>query len=84
MAENKQKIRRWETIEASQRRGPSGEIRTPGILIPNRVIIFFLTFFAPFRAFYSERSCFPELSVPLFPNVRILSMVKNVVKSQTP
>ena len=62
--------------------GPSGETRTRGILVPNRVIIFFLIFFAPFRGFYSERSCFPELYAPLFPGVRILSMVKNVVKSK--
>ena len=62
--------------------GPSGEIRTPGILNPNRVINFFLTIFSPFRGIYSERSCFPELSAPLFPGVRILSMVKNVVKSK--
>ena len=62
--------------------GPSGETRTRGILVPNRVIIFFLIFFSPFRAFYSERSCFPELFAPLFPGVRILSMVKNVVKSK--
>ena len=62
--------------------GPSGEIRTPGILIPNRGIIFFLILFSPFRGFCSERSCFPELFAPLFPSVRILSMVKNVVKSK--
>ena len=51
-------------------------------LHPNRVIIFFLTFLSPFGGFYSERSCFPELSVPLFPGVRILPMVKYVVKSK--
>ena len=61
--------------------GPSGEIRTPGILNPNREINFFLIFFSPFRGLYSDKSCFPELSAPLFPSVRILSMVKNVVKS---
>ena len=62
--------------------GPRGEIRTPGILNPNRGIIFFLILFSPFRGFCSERSCFPELFAPLFPSVRILSMVKNVVKSK--
>jgi len=62
--------------------GPSGEIRTPGILNPNRVIIIFLTFLSPFSGLCSERSCFPELFAPLFPGVRILSMVKNVVKSK--
>ena len=61
--------------------GPSGEIRTPGILNPNRGIIFFLILFSPFRGFCSERSCFPELFAPLFPSVRILSMVKNVVNA---
>ena len=60
----------------------SGIIRAFSTKFPNRVIIFFLTFLAPFRGFYSERSCFPELSAPLFPSVRILSMVKNVVKSK--
>ena len=62
--------------------GPSGEIRTPGILNPKAQIFLFLNFYTPFSSIYSERSCFPELSVPLFPGVRILSMVKNVVKSK--
>jgi len=62
--------------------GPSGETRTRGILIPNRVIIFFLTFLAPFSGLYSGNSSFPELFIPLFPGVRILSMVKYVVKSK--
>ena len=30
------KIRCWETIKASQHRGPSGETRTRGILVPNQ------------------------------------------------
>ena len=74
--------KRLISYEISHFGGPSGEIRTPGILNPNRVIIFFLTFLAPFSGLYSERSCFPELFAPLFPSVRILSMVKNVVKSK--
>ena len=49
---------------------------------PNGSAIFFLTFYIPFRGLYSGNSSFPELSAPLFPSVRILSMVKNVVKSK--
>ena len=79
---NEQKIRCWETIKASQHRGPSGEIRTPGILNPKAQCFIFLSFYTPFSGVYSERSCFPELYAPLFPSVRILSMVKNVVKSK--
>ena len=61
--------------------GPSGEIRTPGILNPNRVIIFFSIFLCPISGICSEILCFPELSAPLFPGVPILSMVKNVVNA---
>ena len=59
---------------------PSGEIRTPGILNPKAQVFIFLNFYAPFSDVYSGNSSFPELSTPLFPGVRILSIVKNVVK----
>ena len=49
---------------------------------PKRKCNLFSNLLNPFRGLYSERSCFPELSAPLFPSVRILSMVKNVVKSK--
>ena len=44
--------------------------------------LFFLIFLIPFCCLYSENLYFPELSLPLFPGVRIASMVKNVVKSK--
>ena len=62
--------------------GPSGETRTRGILVPKTLGNFFLTFSAPFVGVCSGIRCFPQLFSPLFPGVRIRSMVKNVVKSK--
>ena len=62
--------------------GPSGETRTRGILLPKAQVFLFLNFYTPFSGVYSGNSSFPELSAPLIPHVRILSMVKNVVKSK--
>ncbi|MEE1327562.1 MAG: hypothetical protein UHS47_03350, partial [Oscillospiraceae bacterium] len=42
----------------------------------------FSNILGPLGGLYSGKSCFPELSAPLFPSVRILSMVKYVVKSK--
>ena len=77
----KSKENGWFHAKSAVFAGPSGEIRTPGILNPKTQVFIFLNFYAPFSGVYSGNSSFPELSVPLFPGVRILSMVKNVVKS---
>ncbi len=44
--------------------GPSGEIRTPGILIPKAQDFIFLNFYTTFCRIYSGNSSFPEPSAP--------------------
>ena len=60
--------------------GPSSATRTRGLMHPKTQGNFFLIFYIPFDGIYSGIWCFPELFSPLFPGVRIQSMVKNVVK----
>ena len=55
---------------------------SPDILIPKAQVFIFLNFYTLFSSACSGNSSFPELSTPLFPGVRILSMVKYVVKSK--
>ena len=77
----KSKKKEEELYSSSFFFGPSGEIRTPGILNPKTEGNFFLTFSAPFGGVHSSIRCFPELFSPLLPGVRIRSMVKNVVNA---
>ena len=64
--------------------GPSGEIRTPGVLIPNNWWNFFLTFSTPFWHLLFRKSCSFELSSPLSPCAPNPVMVKYVVKNRFP
>ena len=64
--------------------GPSGEIRTPGILNPNNWWNFFLTFSAPFWNLLFRESCSLILSSPLSPCTPNPVMVKYVVKNRFP
>ena len=76
--------KRLISCENSRFIGPSGEIRTPGILIPNNWWNFLLTFSAPFWHLLFRKSCSLKLSSPLSPCAPNPVMVKYVVKNRFP
>ena len=61
--------------------GPSGETRTPGILLPNLSGILFLLVYSGFQQFPICFTYSLTLLSPLFPGVPALSVVIYVVKN---
>ena len=60
--------------------GPSGETRTPDILLPKRFSVFFIVIYSSLWNYPLQSNYFLALLFPLFPSAPTLSVVKHVVK----
>ena len=60
--------------------GPSGETRTPDILLPKRFSVFFIVVYSSLWNYPIQSNYFLALLFPLFPSAPALSVVKHVVK----